>query len=366
MRNTSYHLYEGETLLECCIHMSHPECVENLLKSGADVNTPNPGADKNTRKPRTPKSLAGTKCHKTGAVVNVPDVNTRNSYGFTPLMYASWHCNEKCLELLIEAGADVNIQSEDGRTALILATWYRISKNVEVLLKAAADVNVSAERLSTPLIDATQHGSCRILEMLIKAGADVNKANQHGFTPLMGAATRGYITYVDLLLKAGADVNTINETGRTALICAAENHIAITIKLLLQAGAKINIRPDDRNALQTHLCYKTKFQNRHLINEEICMVLFAAGEDTDGSTFTAQHDRGTIVIDVPEYLLKAKETENLSEMCRAAIRGHLLGLNPQEHLFGKVSRLGLPDTLTEFLLYNVTLIVELPEPYYID
>ena len=42
-------------------------------------------------------------------------------------------------------------------------------------------------------------------------------------------------------------------------------------------------------------------------------------------------------------------------MCGEAIRKHLLDLDPHRHLFSRVPRLGLPRSLTEYLLYDMSL-----------
>ena len=41
-------------------------------------------------------------------------------------------------------------------------------------------------------------------------------------------------------------------------------------------------------------------------------------------------------------------------MCREVIREHLLKLDEHTHLFGRVTRLGLPAALTNFLVYYQT------------
>ena len=41
------------------------------------------------------------------------------------------------------------------------------------------------------------------------------------------------------------------------------------------------------------------------------------------------------------------------EICRSAIREHLLGINLNENLFFRVPRLGLPKLLCNYLLFDV-------------
>ena len=55
-------------------------------------------------------------------------------------------------------------------------------------------------------------------------------------------------------------------------------------------------------------------------------------------------------------LLQIEETEiNLKHLCRYVIRKHLLRLDRHGALFNKISELGLPTSLRQYLLYHVNL-----------
>ena len=63
------------------------------------------------------------------------------------------------------------------------------------------------------------------------------------------------------------------------------------------------------------------------------------------------------------YNIKIDETEvhipddlkelSLKHLCRKAIRKHLLVIDPHQHLFYIVPRLGLPDCLSRYLVYDI-------------
>ena len=72
------------------------------------------------------------------------------------------------------------------------------------------------------------------------------------------------------------------------------------------------------------------------------IILYAAGETLEG----ADADR------LPEDLKFEDEKLQLKHICREAIRKHLLELDPHRHLFGRISKLGLPKRITEYLLFN--------------
>ena len=92
------------------------------------------------------------------------------------------------------------------------------------------------------------------------------------------------------------------------------------------------------------------------------MVLFqyAAGEKIGGGTLEYLRDSGKVAI--PDVLLEETLKLNLKHMCRETIRKHLLSLDPHSHLFGRVPRLGLPVSLTSYLLYNCSLNIQSETP----
>ena len=112
-------------------------------------------------------------------------------------------------------------------------------------------------------------------------------------------------------------------------------------KLILRSGARINNRDfRSENGLQRLVAayHGTK-------SGDICRLLFAAGETLD---------------DFPDdKISKCLKFDNhhleLKHICREAIRKHLLSLDRHTHLFVRVPQLGLPDLLTNYLLYHMSL-----------
>ena len=51
----------------------------------------------------------------------------------------------------------------------------------------------------------------------------------------------------------------------------------------------------------------------------------------------------------------------LKDVCRHAIPKHLLEIEPHENLFIRIPKLGLPDIVTKYLLYNMS-VEESDEP----
>ena len=353
---------------------AHVECVRVLIQAGADVNS----ANKDGLPPLMKVVLThgdNVECVNTlvqaGADVNANDVD-----GFTPLMFAARNGHENCVNTLLEAGAAVNKINRGGRTALMSAvTKYSEDKDVVKALKE------DSEDVRNSICKAAQYGCVNSVALLLKAGADVNAKDAEGYTALMIAVSNADVNFTDLkryqgpfistlkkryfplmfatlyerrkcvelFISAGADVNVTNHGGLPMLVLAAANgynragerdhsrildryhilHRLTCVRHLLKEGAKVNI-------VTSHL-------TRHIFSTYLdggmIMLLFAAGFEA--------------VCDTNLFKEKYKQREScLKHLCRETIRKHLLRIN-QVNLFVRVPRLGLPKSLTEYLLYDV-------------
>ena len=186
-----------------------------------------------------------------------------------PLMCAVVSGSEEYVNVLIKAGVDVNQTSDENRstTALSKAASYGYHGMVEILIKAGADVNAKTRdpRMTgmTPLLEALSstkediemetsyfktnfkpglYNVAQCISSLIQAGADVNIQTVEGFTPLIKAVETENAECLKLLIDGGADVNKKNNSGYTVLLKATEKNNKECIDLLLNlAGADVNI-----------------------------------------------------------------------------------------------------------------------------
>ena len=283
------------------------------------------------------------------------DVNMANGLGLTALMNAiCFENNSECLYILTKAGADVNFKNKLGQTALHFAVFCDNHKGVKTLLDAGANVNAYDHKKYTALITAVMYKSPNCIDLLIKSGADINTRDNESLTPLMVSTKFKYPKGTDLLLKAGADVNILDDIGQNALMYAAlpydfPNYRCIC--LLLQAGSHIVTLGADlpflsKNASKILMCDWVNDKN-----ERILRAMFAAGEVVGG---THVQKRGSIH-PVPHYVQELNRPEgNLKDMCRRAIRKHLMELSPV-NLFCKIPQLELPKLMEDYLLYGITL-----------
>ena len=289
---------QGETSLMEAISRNDPECVSILIKAGADVNI----ADNDER---------------------------------TALIYAAVEGNVQCLKLLLEAGADVNKADNDYITAFQHSAREGQLECIKVFIHFYSDKKEKNAVINEALISAAINIDC--VQYLIEAGADVNTINATGQAPLHKAVEGDKIVCATLLIQAGADVNKADKFGNAALITAASLGKLQSIKMLLKSGAHVNKSSFGSNALKSYImkCASP--------SKDVAMLLYASGEEVTPDAF----------FKVPKFLHFKKLKMKLKHICRQAIEN--MELDPHQHLFGRVPRLGLPNALNKYLMFNVSL-----------
>ena len=220
------------------------------------------------------------------------DVNARNTYGSTALM---WSVTDlKKVRLLLDHGADVNVAARSGRTALIIASFANPSAEVvRIMLAKGANVAVMDQRKVTPLNAATFGNDTATVRLLLDASADINTADTFiGLTPLINASGNRNLEAVKLLLAKGANVNAVSKTqdlpkiqtgtvefgGWTPLLMAVPFGPPEIVTTLMDAGAKVNVQ-DYRGFSPLMLATATDHAN-----PEIVRLLLARNADTKPKT----------------------------------------------------------------------------------
>ena len=168
------------------------------------------------------------------------EIDSSDNYN-TPLATATLYGHIGLVKHLIERGADVNAKNFYDRTALMYAVEGRYQQIIALLLANGADINAQDKYGSTPLMWAIERGYTDIVNFLIQRGANLNlKDKSHDQTALMLAVRKGYIDIVNIFLNDGADVNTKTDEGDTLLRMAISNEHPETALLLIQNGADVN------------------------------------------------------------------------------------------------------------------------------
>jgi len=107
------------------------------------------------------------------------DINMKDKYDKTALMYAVTYKFLLIVRTLLDAGADPNLQDNDGKTALMMAST---SKIFDKILDAGADVNIVDKNGETIVMsrfnEFTEENYRIIFENLISKGLDLSIRNK--------------------------------------------------------------------------------------------------------------------------------------------------------------------------------------------
>lgn len=236
--------WEGWTPLGVAAAANSVECIEILLKHGADING-------------------------------------KSGPGFTPLLVACYNGQENAAKFLMENGADVNLgrKSSENSTHIEYPLHEAIkggNLNIvsELILRGAIMNPVNSE---TALSLSFMWGNIHIVDFLIEKGEELNRIDVNGFSSLFLAAFYGYAGIVDKimrkLIKKNIDTGkktdlellintqttkqfdlplyigfytfkTVNP-GMTPLMIAAKRKLSQTAVILCEWGADKNLRDSE-------------------------------------------------------------------------------------------------------------------------
>uniref|UniRef100_A0A131YWB0 phospholipase A2 n=1 Tax=Rhipicephalus appendiculatus TaxID=34631 RepID=A0A131YWB0_RHIAP len=168
---------DGYTPLQLACLTDKPECVRELLKEGADVNSASVNlADRNN----------STCLGRDNVEQNVHNFQIEDmKHGGTPL---HWAKTTQCLETMIDLGCDLDAKNFQGNTALHIMVARGRLNCVISLLSHGANVNAIGSDGDSPLHVAVR-SDVSLIHALIVFGADVNQRNQKGETARHLAAT---------------------------------------------------------------------------------------------------------------------------------------------------------------------------------
>ncbi len=160
----------------------------------------------------------GQSLHTAAGSVDMLIVKLRLS-GETPLHAAANAGSERCVALLLAAGADPDAAANDGQTPLHHAACSWGSPHViDLLCASGADASATQPPLGlTPLHSAVIVRRYEQIEALLKNGAPPNAPDASGRGPLHCAVERSDRYATELLLAAGADPNARDAAGATPL-----------------------------------------------------------------------------------------------------------------------------------------------------
>lgn len=217
----------GWTAFRWAASQGNYETIDFFISHGADISTFHLAA------------CAGDLSRVKEYIEQGKEIDEKDAFGWTPLLWAASCGREGVAEFLIDRGARTDVTLDythlgDKDTLLQQATKSGAVKLVERLI--SMDNSVDLDKL---LFLAASFGRINIVELLLQKGADVNISNEDGFTPLHNSVNRSHDYIALLLIAKGANVKAQSKEGLTPLHIAADE---ASIKLLIEKGADINKR----------------------------------------------------------------------------------------------------------------------------
>jgi ankyrin repeat protein len=105
------------------------------------------------------------------------DVEHRGGNGWTPLHWAAWNGHgEACRALVSTCRANVDSRNSWGVTPLILAAFHNELQCVEVLLEVGADIALRGDEDKTALERARERGHAEVAALLESASITLVKS----------------------------------------------------------------------------------------------------------------------------------------------------------------------------------------------
>ncbi len=213
--------------------------------------------------------IATTQLH----ISEVGDINTPNTDGFLPIIYAAYFDDVNAVRHAIQNGAFTNERGVGGYSALHWSAAKNNTTSLQELLLHDVDINIVNDHGETPLFLALKHGHVDAARTLLDFGASpfiATNYRQTGFSlfnsqpsdiqeilirnseigtrsvsgysnqrsaerdrNLRVAAAEGRVDRMNELLREGAQINTRSAFGRTPLIFAVKNGHFDAVRLLL-------------------------------------------------------------------------------------------------------------------------------------
>lgn len=172
------------------------------------------------------------------------DVNTRDSYGRTPLHVATFARQRDAIRALIAAGARTDLLENDRYDAVTIAAVADDEETLRVLLSLGASAKLITSRYDgTALIAAAHLGHDGVVRQLIAAGAPLDHVNNLHWTALiesivLGHGGRRHIETLRALVEAGANTQLADRNGATPLALAKARGYEAMVEILRKAGAR--------------------------------------------------------------------------------------------------------------------------------
>nr|XP_023013183.1 uncharacterized protein LOC111503176 [Leptinotarsa decemlineata] len=135
------------------------------------------------------------------------NINIGNKNKMTALHFSASRGLYDCTEKLIQWGAKLDTKTTYGATPLIKASSWGRTKIVELLLKNGADIDSVDKNDWTSLHHAIKRKKFKVIKALVEHGANVNATTSNGHTPLITACINNVSRAVQILIKSSFSID---------------------------------------------------------------------------------------------------------------------------------------------------------------
>lgn len=197
----------------------------------------------------------------------------------SPLIDAVCSASIDTVELLINNGADVDAKDNYGCTALMYAIENGNHVIAKMLVNKSIYIDIQNNYKETPLIIATIEGQKELVVYLLDRGANIEICDKYRHTPLMWAITNGYYDIVEILINKGANINYQQNRFKNAPLLRAITMDEYAIaELLINKGANLYVKNLHHI---TPLMYAIKHDNSPIVDLIICKVMENVPKEVD-------------------------------------------------------------------------------------
>ncbi|CAB3236206.1 unnamed protein product [Arctia plantaginis] len=154
--------------------------------------------------------------------------NVKLDSGWTPLMHACFHAQDKIVKYLLDIGADPNFHSDSVTPVMMAcsnssASDEAIFNIVMSLIEKDCVLNIGDKYGQTPLMRAISSGRAAVVSKLIDLKVNIEMRDQQGWTAVFWAAHHNRPEILEMLINQGARTTEVDRSNRT-LMDIAESH----------------------------------------------------------------------------------------------------------------------------------------------
>ena len=173
--------------------------------------------------------------------VSTEDIDIRDSFGRTALMWAAWRGDSTSVSVLLKFGADPQATSFDGNSVLIYATYGASPECLRLILENGAAIDHISHSLVTPAMGGSRLGdNPAIARVRVDRGAAIEASRQQKFSPLYVAALTNNVECLTFLLEYGASTNVDAWNCSTPLSMALSFNNHLMAEALIKYGCDLS------------------------------------------------------------------------------------------------------------------------------